>query len=94
MNWLKKLLHFALRSCYILSQKLLHLGFMLHFASIVTFCGVTVSIRVPYYHLFSRYLIFANYREKCATPFNFSVEVLQISCRETLISRVFLNHEN
>ena len=51
MNWVKKLLHFVLlhfasKSCYILSQKvgtfrvkkLLHFGLMLHFASIVTFC--------------------------------------------------------
>ena len=38
----KKLLHFALKSCYILRQKLLHFVLMLHFASIVTFCGVTV----------------------------------------------------
>ena len=50
----KKLLHFALKSCYILRQKLLHFGLMyisrqkllhfaltLHLASIVTFCGVT-----------------------------------------------------
>ena len=55
----KKLLHFALKSCYILRQKLLHLGLMLHFASkllhfalmlhfasIVTFCGVT-SVDMP-----------------------------------------------
>ena len=41
----KKLLHFALKSCYILRQKLLHFGLMLHFASKdvtfrvnVTFC--------------------------------------------------------
>ena len=38
---LKTLFHFALKSCYILRQKLLHFGLMLHFASIVTFCGVT-----------------------------------------------------
>ena len=42
------LLHLALKSCYILRQKLLHFGLMLHFASkvvtfrvYVTFCGVT-----------------------------------------------------
>ena len=35
----KKLLHFALKSCYILRQKLLHFGLMLHFVSkVVTFC--------------------------------------------------------
>ena len=39
--WVKKLLHFALKRCYILRQKLLHFGLMLHFASVVTFCGVT-----------------------------------------------------
>ena len=39
----KKLLHFALKSYYILRQKLLHFALMLHFASIVTFCGVTSS---------------------------------------------------
>ena len=34
----KKLLHFALKSCYVLRQKLLHFGSMLHFASkVVTF---------------------------------------------------------
>ena len=34
----KKLLHFAFKSCYILRQKLLHFGLMLHFASkVVTF---------------------------------------------------------
>ena len=44
----KKLLHFALKSCYILRQTLLHFGLMLHFVSKVvtfrvnvTFCGVT-----------------------------------------------------
>ena len=44
----KTLLHFALKSCYILRQKLLHFGLMLHFASKVvtfrvnvTFCGIT-----------------------------------------------------
>ena len=37
----KTSLHFALKSCYILRQKLLHFALMLHFASIVTFCGVT-----------------------------------------------------
>ena len=36
----KKSLHFALKICYILRQKLLHFALMLHFASIVTFCGV------------------------------------------------------
>ena len=35
------LLHFVSKSCYILRQKLLHFMLMLHFASIVTFCGVT-----------------------------------------------------
>ena len=37
----ENLLHFASKSCYILRQKLLHFALMLHFALIVTFCGVT-----------------------------------------------------
>ena len=46
--FIKKLLHFALKSCYILRQKLSHFWLMLHFVSKVvtirvnvTFCGVT-----------------------------------------------------
>ena len=38
-------LHFASKSCYILRQKLLHFGLMLHFASKVAFCGVTSTNR-------------------------------------------------
>ena len=48
--WREELLHFAIKSCCILRQKLFHLGLMLHFASKVvtflvnvTFCGVTPS---------------------------------------------------
>ena len=37
----KKLLHFTLKGCYILRQKLLHFALMLHFASIVTFWSIT-----------------------------------------------------
>ena len=39
----KKLFHFSLKSCYICREKLLHFALMLHFASIVTFCGVKAS---------------------------------------------------
>ena len=39
----KKLLHFALKSCHILRQKLLHFGLMLHFASKVVLFRVNVT---------------------------------------------------
>ena len=42
----KTLLHFALRSCYILRQKLLHFGLMLHFASKVVSFRVNVTFCV------------------------------------------------
>ena len=47
---LKTFPHFALNSCYnlsqchILRQKLLHFAPMLHFVLVVTFCGVTCII--------------------------------------------------
>ena len=53
------LLHFALKSCYILRQKLLHFGLMLHFASkvvafrvYVTFCGVTEVVHSFSLHIY------------------------------------------
>ena len=47
----KKLLHFALKSCYILRQKLLHFGLMLHFASKVVTFRVNVTFCVNCYIL-------------------------------------------
>ena len=47
----KKLLHFALKSCYILRQKLLHFGLMLHFASKVVTFGVNETFCVNCYIL-------------------------------------------
>ena len=47
----KKLLHFALKSCYILRQKLLHFGLMLHFASKVVTFRVNVTFCVNCYNL-------------------------------------------
>ena len=47
----KKLLHFALKSCYILRQKLLHFGLMLHFASNVVTFRVNVTFCVNCYIL-------------------------------------------
>ena len=47
----KKLLHFALRSCYILRQKLLHFRLVLHFASKVVTFRVNVTFCVNCYIL-------------------------------------------
>ena len=47
----KKLLHFALKSCYILRPKLLHFGLMLHFASKVVTFRVNVTFCVNCYIL-------------------------------------------
>ena len=47
----KKLLHFALKSCHILRQKLLHFGLMLHFASKVVLFRVNVTFSVNCYIL-------------------------------------------
>ena len=47
----KKLLHFALKSCYILRQKLLHFGLMLHFTSKVVTFRVYVTFCVNCYIL-------------------------------------------
>ena len=47
----KKLLHFALKSCYILRQKLFHFGLMLHFASKVVTFRVNVTFCVNCYIL-------------------------------------------
>ena len=47
----KKLLHFALKSCYILRQKLLHFGLMLHFASKLVTFRVNVTFCVNCYIL-------------------------------------------
>ena len=47
----KKLLHFALKRCYILRQKLLHFGLMLHFASKVVTFRVNVTFCVNCYIL-------------------------------------------
>ena len=35
--------YYILRYYYILWQKLLHFGLLLHFVSVITICGVTVS---------------------------------------------------
>ena len=40
----KNIVTFCVKSCYISGQKLLHFGLMSHFASIVTFCGVTAHM--------------------------------------------------
>ena len=45
------LLHFALKSCPILRQKLLHFGLMLHFASKVVIFRVNVTFSVTCYIL-------------------------------------------
>ena len=45
------LLHFALKSCYILRQKLLHFGLMLRFASKVVICRVNVTFCLNCYIL-------------------------------------------
>ena len=42
----KKLLHFALKSCYILRQKLFHFGLMFHFESKVVTFRVNVTFCV------------------------------------------------
>ena len=47
----KKLLHLALKNCYILRQKLLHFGLMLHFASEVVLFRVNVTFSVNCYIL-------------------------------------------
>ena len=47
----KKLLHFALKSCYILRQKLFHFGLMLQFASKVVTFRVNVTFCVNCYIL-------------------------------------------
>ena len=47
----KKLLHFALKSCYILRQKLLHFGLMLHLASKVVTFRVNVTFCINCYIL-------------------------------------------
>ena len=47
----KKLLHFALKSCHILRQKLLHFGLMLHFASKVVTFRVNVTFCINCYIL-------------------------------------------
>ena len=48
---LKILFHFASKSCYILRQKLLHFGLMLHFASKVVTFRVNVTFCVNCYIL-------------------------------------------
>ena len=48
---LKILFHFPLKSCYILRQKLLHFGLMLHFASKVVTFRVNVTFCVNCYIL-------------------------------------------
>ena len=49
--FIKKLLHFALKSCYILRQKLSHFWLMLHFVSKVVTIRVNVTFCVNCYIL-------------------------------------------